>query len=434
MTNEYHSMDCQSIFREARKVLPRPMKPILSASVAGSPMALEAKYTSGMDIQYYKNVSIYSVELPATPSRFREKYTRDYPLPQIRLQSDPIEQNVPQEPNHPSREPSMITVRRPSIIVRLLGKVRGAEAAEAKTARERNAGGLRSMLQRHISRTPAARLNFHTSAQERYSSRWSKKELSDLGNGVFAPPPATHTILDETKGTPRTSPTTSLGNKIEVNALSPSSVSPEMASLKNQNDALGKSERQALMELAAAEHEAEMERSQKKYLAIKEASKQPQSDQLQYIATIAPSGPVSDSLPSNFHGPLREILDPEGSPLAIPRSVSIRGLVLHDFSAPRPSRRNTTFVSSPAPVDPTLVDEPNLLPMPLSMPSKSSHDIPRYYSETLRVTSPNFQSSPPVAMNLQQLQANPECWTHGRLKIWLIENNFLKNGFQPSGL
>jgi len=184
-------MECQSVFRQARKVLPRPMKPIISDPLAGSLKALEVNHTSKMDIQYYKNISIYSVELPATPAKFREKYTRDY-LPQIQLPPEETEQNIPQVPNDPSdpsvsREPSMISVRRPSTIARLLEKARGPESSEPKTTGGRNASGLRSMLQRHISRTPAARLNFHTSAQERYSSRRSKKELSDLGNGVTLP-------------------------------------------------------------------------------------------------------------------------------------------------------------------------------------------------------------------------------------------------------
>jgi len=185
-------MECQSVFRQARKVLPRPMKPIISDPLAGSFKALEVEYTSGMDIHYYKNISIYSVELPATPAKFREKYTRDY-LPQIQLPPEETEQKIPQVPNGPSAPPisqerSMVTVRRPSMITRLLEKARGRESSEPITTRDRNTSGLRSMLQRHISRTPAARLNFHTSAQERYSSRRSKKELSDLGNGVALPP------------------------------------------------------------------------------------------------------------------------------------------------------------------------------------------------------------------------------------------------------
>lgn len=422
MTNIYHSMDCQSIFREARKVLPRPMKPILSDSVDGSPTALEAKYASGMDIHYYKNMSIYSVELPATPSKFREKYTRYHiPLPHIQLESDPISQNLPRESNHqpaPCREPSMLTVRKPSIIVRLLGRVRGPEAAaEAKTPRERNASGLRSMLQRHISRTPAARLNFHTSAQEKYSSRRSKKELSDLGNGVVPLPAATHIILDETNGTSRTSPLTSRESTIEVNGMEPSYVSPGMASSRNQNDALRKSEEQPLMVITAADLKAEMERKQKEYLARKKASKQLQPDQLQDIATLTPSGHASNSLP-------RKSLDPERTPLAFPRSVSIRGSVVHDFSAPRPPRRSTTFVPSLAPVHTTLVDEPDLLPMPLSIPSNSSPDVPYHNSEAIRVTSSDFQT-PSVTMTFQQqLQANSEYWTRRRLDSWLIENSF----------
>jgi hypothetical protein len=66
------------------------MKPIISDPLAGSFKALEAEYTSRMDIQYYKNISIYSVELPATPAKFREKYTRDY-LPQLHLPPEDTE-------------------------------------------------------------------------------------------------------------------------------------------------------------------------------------------------------------------------------------------------------------------------------------------------------------------------------------------------------
>src|ERR1700710_916861 len=66
------------MFRTSSKSLPRPMKPISSDIAVPLLKSPEGKVTAGMDRQYYKNVSIYFFELPATPSQFLEKYHRDY--------------------------------------------------------------------------------------------------------------------------------------------------------------------------------------------------------------------------------------------------------------------------------------------------------------------------------------------------------------------
>ncbi|KAE8449957.1 hypothetical protein EG329_007096 [Mollisiaceae sp. DMI_Dod_QoI] len=88
------------------------------------------------------------------------------------------------------------------------------------------------------------------------------------------------------------SPPSSRQNTIKANVLPPSHEIPEIPSSDNQAEALRdrlmqfrssqatgesqlpESERQAFMELAAAEHKAEMERRQKEYLAKKKASKE----------------------------------------------------------------------------------------------------------------------------------------------------------------
>jgi hypothetical protein len=140
----------------------------------------------GNEIRCYKNMSIYSVELPATPARFREKYPRNYPLPTSQLAEDSleqVEQVVSQLSNHISA-PS----RKPSIMKRLLRGNHGLVSSEPQKSRERNSSGLRSMLQRHTPGTPVGRLNFHTSAHEKYSSRLSKMFSKDPGKQVLPSP------------------------------------------------------------------------------------------------------------------------------------------------------------------------------------------------------------------------------------------------------
>jgi hypothetical protein len=50
--------------------LPRSMKPISSDIAVLLLKPPEGKVTASMDRKYYKNVSIYFVELPATPRNF----------------------------------------------------------------------------------------------------------------------------------------------------------------------------------------------------------------------------------------------------------------------------------------------------------------------------------------------------------------------------
>lgn len=176
-------MECQSTFRKAYDTLPRPMKPIISDPVAKTDKAYEVDHATWMDLRYYKNLSIYFVELPATPAKFREKYPRDYPLPPPQLEQTSLDQSLLQPANH-----LWAVSRKKSIITRYLGGIRGLEAPDPQMIPQRNSCGLRSTLQRSLSRTRLARLNFHSSAQERYSSRRSKKPLNDLGKDLVLPP------------------------------------------------------------------------------------------------------------------------------------------------------------------------------------------------------------------------------------------------------
>lgn len=179
-------MECQGTFRKARKTLPRPMKPIISDPVVSSHQPHKTYQATWMDslARCYKNVSIHYVELPATPIKFREKYTRDYlqPLPELELRTFSQEQNL-----LPTDDKSSVPLRKQSIIARLMRGNHDLKISDPQATRQRNSSGLRSTLQRHISRTPLARLNFHSSAQERYSRR-SKIPLSDLGPEAVSSP------------------------------------------------------------------------------------------------------------------------------------------------------------------------------------------------------------------------------------------------------
>jgi hypothetical protein len=82
----FHSMECQSWFRKSGAMLPKPLKPPAQSFPLGSDKDVEqdpdSKYGK-LDPQYdhrrtYKNLSIYITELPPTPTRFRDKYTRNY--------------------------------------------------------------------------------------------------------------------------------------------------------------------------------------------------------------------------------------------------------------------------------------------------------------------------------------------------------------------
>ena len=175
-------MECQSTFRKASEALPRPMKPIISDPVAKTNKSHEVDHATWVDLRYYKNLSIYFVELPATPAKFREKYPRDYPLPPPQLEQTSPDQSLLQPANHLSA-----LSRKKSMITRYLRGNRGLEALDPQITPQRNSCGLRSTLQRSLSRTPLARLNFHSSAQERYSSRRSNKPLNDLGKDLVLP-------------------------------------------------------------------------------------------------------------------------------------------------------------------------------------------------------------------------------------------------------
>jgi len=147
------------------------MKPMSSETVATTSKIQAPQEATSIERRDYKNLSIYFVELPATPQKFRDKYPRDY-VAQMELL-----QNYHQL----DKAPTLSVTRKPSLMKRLFQGNATKNDSDLQMNRQRNAAGLRSMLQRHISRTPLARLNFNTSAQERYSSRRSKKELSDLG-------------------------------------------------------------------------------------------------------------------------------------------------------------------------------------------------------------------------------------------------------------
>ncbi|KAE9376260.1 hypothetical protein N431DRAFT_400365 [Stipitochalara longipes BDJ] len=168
-------LECQSTFRIANKALPRPMKPVVSPRTIMETIvpATEKDHLAWLDSRLYKNMSIYFVELPATPAKFREKYTRGYTRPVPRLTDTSPAQSRPQKKLQLS-----IPDRKPSIIARFLGRGHSPGVSEPPTASQRNSNGLRSTLQGQISRTPLARLNFHSSAQETYFRR-SKSPSSD---------------------------------------------------------------------------------------------------------------------------------------------------------------------------------------------------------------------------------------------------------------
>ncbi|KAF8866083.1 hypothetical protein BDZ45DRAFT_332210 [Acephala macrosclerotiorum] len=120
-----------------------------------------------------------------------------------------------------------------------------------------------------------------------------------LGLSPGLPPTAkldeeAYAALNGTRRRSSSSPPTSRQNTVKANVLPTSHESPEMPFADNQAESqalrdrlmqfrssqatgesqLPESERQAFMELAAAEHKAEMERRQKEYLAKKKASKE----------------------------------------------------------------------------------------------------------------------------------------------------------------
>ncbi|KAF8857769.1 hypothetical protein BDZ45DRAFT_674515 [Acephala macrosclerotiorum] len=70
-------IDCQSFFRISHKPLPRPMKPI-AGDVGASTTSMQVFTQAAMrDRLSYKNISLYLVELPGTPKKFRDKVYRD---------------------------------------------------------------------------------------------------------------------------------------------------------------------------------------------------------------------------------------------------------------------------------------------------------------------------------------------------------------------
>jgi hypothetical protein len=176
------SMECQSTFRKASKTLPRPMKPIISDPIANSHKISKADNATRMDLRYYKNVSTYFVELPSTPGKFREKYTRDYPLPLPQTGKHLPEQGLLQSAD---KFPALSW--KPSLRTGVLPAKHGVEASDSQMTRQRNSSGIRSMLHRQISSKPLARLNFHTSAKERYSNRPSNESLNNPGNDAVLP-------------------------------------------------------------------------------------------------------------------------------------------------------------------------------------------------------------------------------------------------------
>jgi hypothetical protein len=91
LTSSY-SNECDAWFRISATTLPRPLrhpanddfpcfppkngedwKPIPVSSTFRS-----SNHTSPEDRKHFKNISLYEVELPPTPTRFRDKYTRKY--------------------------------------------------------------------------------------------------------------------------------------------------------------------------------------------------------------------------------------------------------------------------------------------------------------------------------------------------------------------
>lgn len=173
-----NSMECHGVYRKAHKTLPRPMEPLPSDPVASSRRSANAAYGGATDVRRYKNVSIYFVELPATPTVFRDKYPRGVPL----TTKIPVVQTGEQTTMHTpvlKREPSnRATTRIPSFLSVIRRRNSGKELSKPpQKVQERNSTGLRSMLQRQLSRrvAPLARLNFHSSAQEKLFSKQAKK-------------------------------------------------------------------------------------------------------------------------------------------------------------------------------------------------------------------------------------------------------------------
>lgn len=178
------SMECQSIFRKSHNPLPRPMKPLISDLIANYSTPKGAIDAARKDRHCYKNVSIYFVELPTTPAKFREKYHRDY-IPSTtkhQLELDSSTQQMEIHLPETDRRPSMNIE---GIIYRAFRRTRESEIQEPskeaeQTTHQRIPRGLRSTLQRHISRISVARLNFHTSAQEKYSNRKPREPKNNL--------------------------------------------------------------------------------------------------------------------------------------------------------------------------------------------------------------------------------------------------------------
>ena len=78
------SSACQSWFRTSTSPLPKPLKPpdTADSSVIGTHNTLLTAVSQSVnryeERRAYKNISIYIADLPATPTRFRDKYHRGY--------------------------------------------------------------------------------------------------------------------------------------------------------------------------------------------------------------------------------------------------------------------------------------------------------------------------------------------------------------------
>lgn len=154
------------------------MKPISAAETIRTSKATQAVNAASKDIICYKNISIYFVELPATPANFREKFPRGYPV------SRPTKEHILDlkaavQQSEPSGQTPVLSLRISSKLSKLLRNTSVSEQSGTQNAREKTSSRLRSMLQRQISRTPFVRLNFHSSAQERNYRRSSKKPSTD---------------------------------------------------------------------------------------------------------------------------------------------------------------------------------------------------------------------------------------------------------------
>jgi hypothetical protein len=163
------SMECQSVFRKSYRILPRPMKPINSDPMAGQRKDMEEDDPYGMHIRHYKNVSIYSVELPATPTKFRDKYPRYYSQtqPPIQIFRDLRGYVIQQTDNNESA-----AYAEESPMAASLQKQHWLPSTNVPITPQGNSHRIHSMLQRPISNMPALVIRparFHTSAQERFS-------------------------------------------------------------------------------------------------------------------------------------------------------------------------------------------------------------------------------------------------------------------------